>query len=158
MLRKLVEIFDQLPIMTIAGKDYKPMFRFGTKERLVADLSLRRKKGRVTYPLVYLETPFEQNEEVKLKFVIATMNKRTDMLNEERLQWTYDEILSPLRAQVYKALLRSGVFKRTEKTPYKNYKGEIHFNYNITPDIWDALSYEIDLRFSDDCKVKKIYF
>jgi len=159
MFRKLEQIFNQLPPITIGGKDYKPMFRYGTEERLAADLSLRRKRPDIIkYPLIYLETPIVISDEVELRFILATINKRTDMTNSDRLNWTYDPVLYPLRDNVIKSLLRSGLFKRTPETPGKMYKGEHIFNYHMTPDIWDALIYTTHLKYDDNCEIRKIYF
>ncbi|MEN8122411.1 MAG: hypothetical protein ABFS35_18850 [Bacteroidota bacterium] len=144
--------------MTINGKEYKPVFDFGTKEQLVANLSLRRKAGERYYPLIYLETPIEESRNVELRLILATMNKRTDMRNVDRLKWTFEDTLEPLRDNVVHALIRSGIFRRNEDTPDRNYKGEKHFNYHLTPDIWDAIVYETSFRYEDNCEVKKIYF
>lgn len=158
MFRILKQIFEQLPLMTIGGKDYKPVFDFGTQEQLSANLSLRRKTGDSYYPLIYLETPVKEDENMDFKFILATMNKKTDMRNEDRLKWTFEDTLEPLKNNVEKALLRSGVFRRNEDTPNKFYKGEKHFNYHMTPDIWDVLIYETSLRYNGDCDIKAIYF
>ena len=117
MLRELTEIFAQLPEMKIGKGTYKPMFRYGTQSRLAADLSLGRKQSKITYPLIYLEMPFEESEDVELRFILATMNIRTEMTNEARLFWTYDAVLAPLRNNMIKALLRSGIFRRNDTTP-----------------------------------------
>jgi hypothetical protein len=158
MFKILKDIFDQLPVMTIGGKDYKPVFDFGTREQLVANLSLRRKIGDRYYPLIYLETPIEEDEAMDFRFILATMNKRVDMRNTDRLKWTFDDVLNPLKDNMVKALLRSGVFRRNANTPLKFYNGEKHFNFHMTPDIWDALVYETSFRYTGNCKVKKIYF
>lgn len=158
MFSKLEEIFNQLPIMTIGGKDYKPVFRFGTYEQLIADLSLKRKSGERYYPLIYLETPIEEDSETDFKFIFATLNKRTDMRNKDRLKWTFEDVLTPLSKNVAKSLLRSGVFKRNEDTPDRFYGGKKVFNFHVTPDIWDAIIYETSFRYNDDCKVRNIHF
>ena len=160
MLLQLTQIFDQLPEMKIGQKPYKPIFRFGTREQLAEDLSLKRKTGEKYYPLVYLETPFNAQENVTLRFILATLNLRTDMRNKDRLRYTFEQVLEPLRDNVLHALLRSGIFRRTFDTPSLNnaYQGEYHFNYHMTPDIWDALVYEVNLRYVKDCEVSKIYF
>lgn len=158
MLGKLDEIISQIPYIDIGGKKYKPIFRYGTKGQLAEDLSLQRKTGEKYYPLIYLETPFSQDAIVTLRFILATLNIRTDMRNKDRLDLTFNQVLLPLKNNLYHALLRSGVFYRTPNTPYGTYNGEFVFNYHMTPDIWDALIYQVELRFKDDCDVKKIYF
>ena len=144
--------------MTIGGKDYKPVFRFGTAEQLAADLSLKRKTGERYYPLIYLETPLEEDGDQEFKFILATLNSRVDMRNNDRLKWTFEEVLEPLAKNMNKALLRSGVFRRNERTKGKYYGGKKVFNYHMTPDIWDALIYETSFRYNDDCEVRKIHF
>lgn len=158
MFNKLEEIMEQLPPIVIDSKEYKPLFRYGTRSQLTADLSLTRKAGERYYPLVFLETPFEITEEVDLRFILATANGKTDMRNKDRIDLTFGQVLEPLRDNLYHALLRSGIFKRTPATPYDEYKGEYFFDFHMTPDIWDALIYETTFRYTPDCKVKTIYF
>lgn len=159
MLRQLIDIFDQLPPIDINGSLYKPIFRFGTRGQLAEDLSLKRKTGERYYPLVYLETPFVSDEIVTLRLILATLNRRVEMRNYDRLKYTFEDVLEPLRDNVIHALLRSGVFRKTTETPDpRYYKGEYFFNYHIEPDIWDALVYETTLRYDNSCQVSKIYF
>lgn len=160
MLKKLSTIFDQLPPMTINGEDFQPIFRYGTRFQLAEDLSLHRKKGEKYYPLIFLETPIEESEIVDLRFILATLNLRTEMRNKDRMTVTFDEVLKPLRKQVETALVRSKVFKRTIGTPKRGtYRSEYFFNYHVTPDIWDALTYETTLRYDENCQVREdIYF
>lgn len=158
MLEQLDQIFAQIPPLVVGGKEYSPIFRYGTESQLAEDLSLKRKTGERYYPLIYLETPFTSSEFVSLRFILATLNKRTDMRNKDRMNWTFGQVLEPLREYIYHALLRSGIFYRTVDTPTKYYQGEYVFNYHITPDIWDALIYETTFRYRPDCGVKTIYF
>lgn len=158
MFRVLKEIFDQLPVMTINGKDYKPVFDFGTQEQLSANLSLRRKSGERYYPLIYLETPLKEDSNMDFRFILATINRKVDMRNVDRLKWSFEDTLEPLLYYVNHALKQSGVFRRNKDTPDKYYKGEKHFNYHMTPDIWDAIVYETSFRYNGGCTVKTINF
>jgi len=97
MFRELEEIINQIPPLLINGKEYTPIFRYGTRAQLAEDLSLKRKTGEKYYPLIYLETPFAMGENVELRFILATLNKRTDMRNKDRVKWTFEDTLEPLR-------------------------------------------------------------
>ena len=158
MLTQLNEIMTQLPSVVIEGKSYKPEFRYGTRLQLTEDLSLYRKKGERYYPLVYLETPINGSEIVEFRFILATLNIRSDMRNKDRVGLTFTKVLEPLRKNLVKALLRSGVFKRVAATPKNEFSGEYHFNYHIQPDIWDALVYNTTFRYTPNCKVRIIKF
>lgn len=159
MLAKLKEVMDQLPIQTINGKDYKPVFRFGTEDDLNKFLKVKRRGGGRHYPLVWLETPVEEGIDTTFTLILATVNKRTDMGNVDRLDWTMTDTLVPLERNVMHALKRSRAFKMTaDQWVTNNYSGTKIFNYTMTPDIWDAIRMEVGVRFLKDCKVKQIHF
>lgn len=158
IFKRLKEAFDQLPIQTINGKDYKPVFHFGTLDDLTARLSATRKAGERHYPLIWLNTPVEEASEVNLEFVIATLNRRTDMGNWDRLDWTFDTTLEPLFDNIMTALKGSRTFKFGPDMWDKNYRGEKYFNYHITPDVWDAITFNVTLRYNRECEVKTIHF
>ena len=159
MIRELKQVFDQLPVQTINGKDYKPVFRAGTEDDLRKFLKVKRKTGERYYPLVWLETPLDETQETELRIILATLNRKTDMGNFDRLDWTFEATLDPLFKNVMKALKRSRVFKMTaDQYITNNYNGTRIFNYVVTPDIWDALTMDVGVRYTKGCKVKTINF
>lgn len=157
IFRHLKDVFDQLPAMTINGKVYQPIFHFGTEDDLKKRLSVKRKSGEKHYPLIWLNTPVEEASEITLNFIIATINRRTDMGNWDRLNLTFDTTLEPLFDNIMTALKGSRTFKIDGQFD-KNYRGEKYFNYHISPDIWDAQQFEVDVRYTRECSVKKINF
>jgi len=157
IFKKLKEIFDQLPEMVIGGKNFKPQFHFGTQEQLVAYLSLKRKSGEKYYPLIYLQTPFEESDTMEFTFILATLNKNVSMTNWERLDITFGTTLEPLLDNLIVAIKQSGIFYMTDEFSKEN-RGSKYFNYHVTPDIWDAIEYKINVRYRSDCKIKTIYF
>ena len=145
--KALKEVLNQLPIMTVGGKDYKPVVELGTEDQLRAFLKVKRKSGERYYPLVWVETPITQSLETSIVIVLATLNRRTDMGNMDRLDYTFEPVLEPLRENVMHALKRSKTFKmQDDQWVTNNYGGEKYFNYAMTPDIWDAIRLEVDVR------------
>ena len=157
IFKKLREAMDQLPTMTINGKDYKPRFEVGTKEQLTAFLSVTRKAGERIYPLIWLETQMEEGSVVELNFVLATINSRTDMGNWDRLDLTFGTTLEPLLDNLIIALKQSGILSTTGEWD-RYYRGTRYFNYHVTPDIWDAIGFTVEMNYKAECKVKTIYF
>jgi hypothetical protein len=158
IFKRLKEVFDQLPEMQIGGKVYNPVFHFGTESDLRNRLSVTRKSGERHYPLIWLNTPVEEAGEVTLNFIIATLNRKTDMGNWDRLNYTFGDTLEPLFDNIMSALKRSRTFKFGPDQWDKNYRGEKYFNYHISPDIWDAIQFTVTLRYSRECAVKTINF
>lgn len=154
IFRKFQTVFEQLPTQTINGKDYDPVFRFGTEDDLTAFLSVKRKSGERHYPLIWLVTPQEEAYEIECHFVLATLNMRTDMGNFDRLTHTFESTLEPLLDNVISAIKQSRAFKFSPDDFDKNYRGTKHFNYLVTPDIWDAIDLEFSLRYTRECNVK----
>ena len=147
----------QLPEMLIGGKTYKPTFQFGTEADLRKYLSVARKSGERYYPLIWLKTPMEEAEIVTLDILIATPNKRTDMGNWDRLAITFGTTLDPLFDNIIKAIKRSGPFRLTSDYD-RFYRGTKYFNYHLEPEIWDAIDFQIEVRYNSDCLVKEIIF
>ena len=154
MFRKLETIFNQLHLLTVNSKEYKPIFRFGTEDDLQKYLKVKRRTGERYYPLIWLETPTVEAGELDLNFVIATLNMRTDMGNFDRLTYTMEPTLDPLFTNIVTAIKGSRVFKFAPELYDKNYRGEKHFNYLVTPDIWDAISFTFSLQYTRECEVK----
>ena len=111
IFRKFQTVFEQLPIQTINGKEYTPVFRFGTEDDLNNFLSVARKSGNPYYPLIWLVTPQEEAHEITCHFVLATLNLRTDMGNFDRLDYTFAATLEPLLDNVISAIKQSRAFK-----------------------------------------------
>ena len=154
IFRKLQTIFEQIPPMEINGKIYNVVFRFGTEEDLQKYLSVKRKSGDRYYPLIWLETPTVEDSEVELNFTLATLNRRTDMGNFDRLKYTFEPTLEPLFDLMRSAIRQSRTFKFGPEQYDKNYRGTKLFNFNVTPDIWDAITLTLNLRYTRECKVK----
>lgn len=155
--QKLRQVFDQLPVMNINGKDYKPTFEVGTQEQLTAFLSVVRKSGTPYYPLIWLEYPMAEGSILEMNFILATLNSRTDMGNWDRLDVTFASTLEPLLDNVIIALKTSGILSTTADWD-RYYRGTQHFNYHQTPDIWDAIQYGVEMNYKAECEVKTIYF
>jgi hypothetical protein len=153
IFRKLKQVFDQLPALDVNGKSYTPYFDFGTEYDLKKRLTAYRQSTTTRiYPLIWLVTPVEEATEMEVKFILATINKRTDMGNWDRLTYTFEATLEPLLNNLIKSLKQSRAFKPIELD--RNYRGTKYFNYHIEPEIWDAIEYDINLMYNDDCPVK----
>ncbi len=157
IFKRFKEAFDQLPPVTdLSGKQFEPVFDFGTEDDLKKRLTSNRRTNPPFkfYPIIWLVTPIEEAESVSATFILATMNKKTEMGNWDRLHWSFDSILEPLLTNVMKAVKQSRTFKFDPDGWDKNYRGTKYFDYHIQPDIWDAIEVEFVLRYNRECKVK----
>ena len=157
--KRLTELFDTLPLMSIGGKDWKPQFDFGDEIDLNNFLNQKRKERSNPYPLVWLQTPFRSKELLDgsmelsdLNFVLATLSSATKS-NKERLDITFEPVLIPLLGYFKTALNHSGFTSiltapETKRTNHFNYgKG----NESTFTDIWDAIQVNIDISMNHNC-------
>lgn len=161
--QRLGELFDTIPVVTVSGADYKPIYDFGSHKDLLRFLAAKRKEGGNIYPLIWLETPITETGDnspvfVNLKLVLATLTSST-LSNTERLEKTFKPTLFPLLKNVEKSLKVSG-FSRI-MNPDKN-KVSKFYNFedkgeNNATDIWDAIKFECELRVTD-CPQQKFNY
>ncbi len=156
---RLKELFATLPTISVNGTDYKPIYDFGSHKHLLRFLASKRKEGGNIYPLIWLQTPIKQSGDdspvlVDLKLILATLTT-ANLSNTERLEITFKPTLFPLLENVKKSLRVSG-FSRI-MNPDKNSETK-HYDYedkgeNKVTDIWDAIKFECEVRFTD-CEQK----
>lgn len=153
IFEKLKTVFEQLPDLTVNGKAYTPYFSFGTEDDLRKTLKAYRQSSTTRiYPLIWLVTPLEEQTEIEFEFILATINKRTDMGNFDRLAWTFTPTLEPLLTNVIKALKQSRSFKMVDFD--RENRGTKYFDYHLEPEIWDAIRYTVSMRYWPNCPVK----
>lgn len=142
---RLIELFDTLPVIVNEGKNFKPVFDFGTHEDLLRFLKSKQKEGVTPYPLIWLETGFDvvgedHEKTVSIKLILA-VNTDSIMSNRERLEVTIKLILIPLQERIFKALRRSSI---TDILDDRKNKTSIRFNLSENDisqatEIWDAI-------------------
>lgn len=163
---RLKELFATLPpIIGDNTMSYLPVYDFGTQEDLIRLLNDFNKQAVKKYPMIWLETPVKQVGEsspvfVDLKLILATQSN-SQLSNRERLEETFKKTLFPLLENVKKSFRMSG-FTRT-MNPEKNIETKY---YNFTDietkigrgtDIWDAIKFESEVRFTD-CQLRNINY
>lgn len=156
---RLREIFNTLPQVNIPDANGNPVpysvsFDWGTIE----DLNLWLKQN-ATYPLIWLETGFEEThnsskEEVSvaLSFKIATSGLKSSLLNQQRIASTFDLVLFPVLENVRKAFERANTVQ-LQNTDWKILK---FYNWSTTEgmettQVWDALRFDVELIINGDC-------
>ena len=149
----LTTLFDGLPDMVIDGDTFKPVFDFGDLKDLNKFLKQEEKK----YPLIWLETGFEEsfNEEgvtISPNIVIATYGLNLSYSNKQKLDINFKTVLLPLLENVIKTIERSNVINFNGE----DYKITKYYNYgdggrHETTDIWDAIKLEVEITLKEDC-------
>lgn len=156
---RLQEVLSGLPVINI---DYKGVstpfphrFDWGTRE----DLNIFLQQEKKIYPLIWLETGFNESHSrqdgsvsVSISLKIATYGLDNTLLNQQRLNLTFKEVLFPMLDNIRKAFERSNVVQ----IDGDSWDLEKFYNYGTgssseTTDWWDALKFDINLKITDDC-------
>ena len=149
-------VLDNLPEMTIGGKQFVPIFSYGSKADLLKWLRLKNKSKGKKYPLVWLETPLSSNrvssyETATINLVLATLTN-ANLSNRERTSLTFATTLDPLLENVLRAFKFSNQFRVIDGdaniTKYFNYDSDEETG---ATDIWDAISFEINIELNLNC-------
>lgn len=149
------ELIDTLPLMLIDGVEFKVVYDFGHED----DLTILLKQEIQKYPLIWLETGFTESHntqktevDVTLSFKLATSGFSSTLLNQVRLRTTFKDVLFPLLDNLEKCFKRANTVLTIEST------SDIEKFYNYGQDkesettaIWDALTFDVDLKFNNDC-------
>ena len=158
---RLKELFATLPDITVGQNSYPVSFDDGSHKDLLRFMNSERKfKGGVEYPLIWLETPFEEDEarngEITLSgltLILSTLSN-AQMSNSERREVTFKPTLIPLSKLVLKSLRNSGF---TQIINDGNIKRTKFYNYGVdetesqTTDIWDVIKIELDIIMDSKC-------
>ena len=158
---RLRELFATLPAITVGQSSYPVTFDFGSHRDLLRFMNSERKfQGGVSYPLIWLETPFERevmrNGQVNisnLTLVLATLSD-SEQSNTERLEVAFKTTLIPLSQLVLESLLKSGFTQiindgQRKETNFYNYG--VDETESQTTDIWDVIKIELDLIMDSKC-------
>lgn len=153
----LTDILDNLPVMSIGGKDFQPVFDYGTQADLLKFLRFKnRKTSKTVYPLVWIQTPVTfdiigQFETATINMILATISNR-NISNRERTDITFLGTLDPLLKNVYNAINTHDTTRVNQKAmstrKFFNYEND---DEKGTTDIWDAIQFEFTIRFNLNC-------
>jgi len=157
---KLAQAFDLLP--EIQG--FKPRYESGNDIHLNKYLKEMADSSKSPYPLIYQVSNKDEGNNIdsttksRLVFVLATREKKTELLNSNRLKMSFKNVLIPLCENMFTLFNKAGIFIWDG-----TYTVEKFYNYgdgenNKTIDIWDALRLTIDLGINENCINKNIKF
>lgn len=133
----------------------KPSFGWGDKKELNRYLQLKKNEA---YPLIWL-LPTENNHKLRGKaleknceFIIATLENKQDLFNDQRFNKSFDIVLRPLFDFLIKHLSISG----STEIISKDWKTFDHPNYSDadkhgTIELWDAIKLTINIKFTIKC-------
>lgn len=157
---RVLELLGTLPDITVKdsqGADvvFSMSYDFGSAE----DLDLFLKQETKKYPLVWLENGFSETHstdksevQASLSFKIATYGLDSTLLNQVRLNSTFKDVLFPVLENVRKALERSNITllqsREFEITKFYNYGSD---QAQEQSEIWDAIKFDVDVKFNNDC-------
>ena len=157
--KRLAELFATLPVVTVSeansNVDYSVFFQYGD----VADFDLYLKQESQKYPVLWLETGFDETHNtdrgevtVNLSFKIATSALKATLLNQQRIETTFGQVLFPVLESVRKAFERSNIVNLQDR------EWEIVKFYNYgdadgteQTEIIDAIQFNVTLAINEDC-------
>lgn len=155
-VKRITELMDNLPEITVGTKDHGIRFDFGTQKDLNKWLKLNRNRSK--YPLVWLLTPTNQagskgNIAGTYSIILATLNKDVNMGNRERLRRSFDLVIDPLTDIVLNAFYRASSIDYIERevgaADYYNYS-EDDVSHEST-EIWDARRLDVNIGINGNC-------
>jgi hypothetical protein len=163
---RLKELFDTLPTVQVPMADggtqeFTVKFDFGSTE----DLTTFLKQEKAAYPLLWLETGFEEDHNTNrgevsadLSFKIATSALKSSLLNQQRVKTTFDLVLFPVLENVRKAFERSNIvmLENQDWSVQKFYNWSTS-NQLGTSQIWDAVKFDVSVVINGDCLRTPIY-
>jgi len=152
-------------ILTTVVKTMQPIndkvvhFHYGNQDEL--NRYLDKYKGQV-YPLIWM-LPFKESHNVNEvtgnpTFLVAVNFKKENKsrLNNERLKWSFNEILIPVVEEFYKRLGRNNNVNYDnsdiEVMKYPNYRETKIANDPDSIHLWDALTLSLNMSFFNNCK------
>lgn len=155
---RLEETFAYLPIQVNNNVDYKPVFKVGSKEDLIA--FFLNSKGLTKYPLLWLQTPYEEKHtsrnkvEVDLELILA-VESTVELLNSERMDKTFKPFLYPLLDNILDIFQIGNTISQVDKdfkiTKYANHSDVDKPEEGAFVDVWDAIQLTIKVTINDSC-------
>jgi hypothetical protein len=155
---RLKELFDLLPEIQIKSQlSRKPVFSWGRKEELNRYIETEKSDS---YPLIWLLQPQSETHNRLAKrvtqnviLILATLETRKDLFNQQRWQGSYKNVLNPLAEYVIQALENSSITRLQDSTNITILKEPNYSDSgkNGTIDEWDALRIECEVEFNDNC-------
>lgn len=153
----LKDAFAFLPVQTKNAVDYKPVFKVGDENDLVA--FFKASKGKTNYPLVWLQMPFVEEHknrnklEVKLDFILAVETNAT-ILHDARMEVTFKPILYKLLDNIIDIFELANTIKYNREfkmIKYSNFSNENNPEDGVFIAVWDAIKLTVTLSINDSC-------
>lgn len=157
---RLAKVFEQLP--EIGG--FKPQYESGNDNHLNKYLTLMAKDSKSPYPLIYQTSNTDEQDDrgnktqANLVLILATRNIETELLNSNRYQMSFKNVLNPLAENIIKAFNRAGIFDWDGKYRIEKFMNYGDGNQNKTVDIWDAIRLTTNITVKSNCIVENIKF
>ena len=161
------DIIAGMPTVRInSGLTVSPKFHWGNKKELNRYIQVQKENS---YPLIWLLPSLESHEgstgqslTKECSFIIATRETRSSLFNNERYKISFDIVLNPLTNNLIHALISSNITSRIGEThdvfKLPNFS-EDDGESNVTIDLWDAISLDMNVRFSSNIKnLKQIVY
>ena len=158
---RLKELFATLPDITVGQNSYPVSFDFGSHRDLLRFMNSQRKAQQaVSYPLIWLETPFDRDvmRDGKinlsgLTLILATLSD-SEQSNLTWLELAFKTTLIPLSQLVLESLRKSGFTQiindgQRKETNYYNYG--VDETESQTTDICDVIKIELDIIMDSKC-------
>lgn len=143
----LAKGFNTLPLTD----DKKPVYNWGNELHLLKVLKRYEESGDYPYPLIYqvsnTSTQREQSSEatINLELIIATRETRVDLLNENRWEYSYKQLLYPVLNNIVTLFTKGVPFLWEGEYTVREFPNYGNGQENFTIDLWDALRFETNI-------------
>jgi len=153
----LKELFNLIPdIQLNSSVTRKPIFSWGKQEELNRWVETYKSD---TYPLIWLLPEVDTHNVLsdqatrRVILILATLETRKDLFNQQRWQGSYKSILNPLTDYVIQALQNSSITNIVNSNEIQVFKEPNYSNReeNGCIDQWDALRIECEVVFYNNC-------
>jgi hypothetical protein len=151
---RLDEVFNTLPVIINKGKEFKPVYNFGTHEDLLVFLIDKQRQNKTPYPLIWFETekPGTGYDEIEMNVkLILAVQSLPNISNKDRVLHYIKPILEPVYENVLKALRLSGI---TSILNEENIVTTLYYNYTDAKlteaiSVWDAIKVELTITVNE---------
>ena len=153
-------IVDAIPSVRINNDtDSSPFFHWGDRNELNRYLQEKDKP----YPLIWLlPTPDDyidrgRSLNKKCEFIIATLERREDLYNDQRYINSFDVILNPTVNYLIQGLKKSSTTNMIGEFTINKFPNYSEAGKNVTIALWDAITLTIDVNFNSNCLKPILY-
>ena len=158
ILEDIVELMPTITYPNSVERNIK--FGYGDKKELNRYLALKKD---ASYPLIWLLMPEKETHtcqfskaERDCRFIIATLEDRSDLLNSQRYRGAFDQFLLPVANLLIEGIQSASTTRFANQdevgiAKHPNYSEESNSNESGVIELWDAIRLDCKIEFNNSC-------